>query len=146
MVSRRVIQAAHDTEAVNRAGQLRMLSQRIVKLHALRQAGVASGPARSLLQASVAQVTANLDHLARELSKLTFGDLLAAATNRWRALSALLDRDGDAAALGPIDAAAEELLVAAEALPAALAAIVLLVALRMGVDLFIRPEEIYTVQ
>ena len=27
-----------------------------------------------------------------------------------------------------------------------LAAIVLLVALRMGVDLFIRPEEIYTVQ
>ncbi|HNJ83307.1 MAG: type IV pili methyl-accepting chemotaxis transducer N-terminal domain-containing protein [Piscinibacter sp.] len=122
MVSRRVIQAAHDTEAVNRAGQLRMLSQRIVKLHALRQAGIASVSAHSLLNASVAQVTANLDHLARELSKLTFGDLLAAATNRWRALSALLDRDGDAAALGPIDAAAEELLVAAEALTAALAA------------------------
>jgi hypothetical protein len=90
--------------------------------HALRQAGIASVSAHSLLNASVAQVTANLDHLARELSKLTFGDLLAAATNRWRALSALLDRDGDAAALGPIDAAAEELLVAAEALTAALAA------------------------
>ena len=35
-VSRQVIAAAHYADAVNRAGKLRMLSQRLVKLYALR--------------------------------------------------------------------------------------------------------------
>ena len=39
-VSQQVIDSAHYAEAINRAGRLRMLSQRIVKLYALAAAGV----------------------------------------------------------------------------------------------------------
>lgn len=121
-VSRRVIQAAHDTEAVNRAGQLRMLSQRIVKLHALRRAGVEAELAAALLEESAARVAANLEQLARELSRETFGDLLASVDEAWRSLSALLGRGGEGVSLARVDAEAERLLTAAEALTAALEA------------------------
>lgn len=121
-VSRRVIQAARDTDVVNRAGQLRMLSQRIVKLYALRHAGVAAGADAALLEESAAHVAGNLEHLARELSRETFGDLLASVSAGWRALSSLLERDEGAASLGRVDDAAESLLAAAEALTAALEA------------------------
>lgn len=121
-VSRRVIQAAHDTEAVNRAGQLRMLSQRIVKLHALRRAGVAAGSVAALLAESASRVSANLEHLERELSRETFGDLLASVAAAWRSLAALVEAGNEAVPLERVDDAAEGLLAAAEALTAALEA------------------------
>ena len=111
MVSRCVIQGV-TTPGRESAPSGCACSRSASSLRALRQAA-SRALAHSLLECPVVQVTANLDHLARELSN-HLGDLLAAAaTNRWRALSRW-DRDGDAAALGPIDAAAEELLVAAE--------------------------------
>jgi AmiR/NasT family two-component response regulator len=63
-VSRGVIEAAQAADAVNRAGQLRMLSQRVVKALALRVA--AGGRARSddTLAQTLARIQANLDWLA----------------------------------------------------------------------------------
>lgn len=120
-VSRRVIQAAHDAEAVNRAGQLRMLSQRVVKLHALRRTGIAAESA-ALLAESASRVSANLDHLERELSRETFGDLTASVAAAWRSLAASVEARNEAVPLERVDDSAEGLLAAAEALTAALEA------------------------
>lgn len=122
LVSRRVIDAARDAEAINRAGQLRMLSQRIVKLCALRQAGAGASAVQALLDESAARASDNLAQLGRAVSRDTFGDLLDAVGQGWRTLAALLALGGDAAALAHIDEAAEGLLAAAEALTAALEA------------------------
>ena len=122
LVSRRVIDAARDAEAINRAGQLRMLSQRIVKLWALRQAGVGADAARQRLDESVDRVSDNLAQLGSSVSRDTFGDLLDAVAQGWRALAPLLRAGDDKALLVQIDEAAEGLLAAAEALTAALEA------------------------
>ena len=121
-VSRRVIDAARDAQALNRAGQLRMHSQRLVKLHALRCAGVDVAAAAALLDESRARVAANLAQLEKEVARDTFGDLLDAVLHAWRPLEALLQRGVDLGLLSHVDAAADELLVAAEALTAALEA------------------------
>ena len=111
-VARRVIDAARDAEAVNRAGQLRMLSQRLVKLYAL-------GGGADLAEGS-RQVAANLEQLVRTLSRPTFGDLLDATLQAWAALQAALRPAPQAARLGEVDAAAERLLDSAERLTHAL--------------------------
>ena len=122
VVSRRVIDAARDAQALNRAGQLRMLSQRLVKLHALRCAGVDAATAGRLLDESLARVAENLELLGKEVARDTFGDLTDAVLQAWRPFEVLLRRGADAGALSRVDAAADELLAAAEALTAALEA------------------------
>ena len=115
-VSRAVIDAARWAGSVNRAGQLRMLSQRFARLAAQARAGIE--PARSLdpHRAVAARIDDNLDQLAR----LPAQPDCAAALARVRAA-----RDGLVAAWPPraaprdlvaIDAAAEALLEGAEAL------------------------------
>src|SRR5690606_35934666 len=59
-VSRSVADAARWAEALNRAGQLRMLSQRIVKLVAQRAAGVEVARAGRLLLESEQRVAENM--------------------------------------------------------------------------------------
>jgi AmiR/NasT family two-component response regulator len=105
-VSRQVIAAAGFAEAINRAGQVRMLSQRMVKLHALSAMGVASAP----VDESCARVDANLAALGKSLSKATYGDLIDEATAPWALLKPLLERRADAALLEEADAHAERLL------------------------------------
>jgi nitrate/nitrite-specific signal transduction histidine kinase len=122
VVSRRVIDAARDAQALNRAGQLRMLSQRLVKLHALRCAGVDTATAARLLDESLARGADNLALLEKEVARDTFGDLLDAVLQAWRPLDSLLRRGVDLASLARVDGAADELLAAAEALTAALEA------------------------
>ena len=46
-VAQQVIDGARDAEAINRAGQLRMLSQRLVKLTAMEAARRPRSPMRS---------------------------------------------------------------------------------------------------
>lgn len=106
-VSQQVISAAGFAEAINRAGQLRMLSQRLVKLHALSAFGVATGPA---LAESSARVEANLAALGRSLSKATYGDLVEATGSAWSALKPLCAEPADAARLARCDAQAEQLM------------------------------------
>jgi len=119
-VSQRVIHAARDAEGVNRAGQLRMLSQRIVKLYALAAAGTDVRDAKALLSESADLVKRNLDQLARTLSKATFGDLLEAVLRAWGELEPLLAAAPQRQRLAEVDRCAEALLQAADRLTAAL--------------------------
>ena len=77
-VSQEVINSARYGEAINRAGQLRMLSQRLVKLYALQCCPARLPEVAGLLADSVGAVEANLAMLARSLSRPTFGDLVDA--------------------------------------------------------------------
>ncbi len=115
-VAQQVIDATRYADAINRAGQLRMLSQRVVKLYAQSCAGVTPEAADELCRASVAQVETNLAVLGRTLSKATFGDLLDGVLKPWTALKAAVRGQPEAARLQEIDGLAERLLVQAEAL------------------------------
>lgn len=121
-VSRRVIDGARDADAVNRAGQLRMLSQRLVKLHALRCAGVDSAASEQLEEEAGRRVDELLAGLGQAISRATFGDLLEAVEQAWAALRPMLRRPPETAALPEIDRAAERLLGSADALTSVLEA------------------------
>lgn len=111
-VSQHVIAAAGFAEAVNRAGQLRMLSQRLVKLSALQAMSVPSVP----MAESSARIDATLAALGKSLSKSTYGDLIDAMGTPWTALKALLGAPVDAARLAEADGFAERLLLQADRL------------------------------
>jgi len=115
-VSQLVIDSARYGEAVNRAGQLRMLSQRLVKLYALACAGVRAEETAGLFADSVGQVEANLAILGRSLSRATFGDLLEAVLAPWGRLRTALAAPAAVGRLLEVDGLAEELLMQAEQL------------------------------
>lgn len=119
-VSEQIIQSAHVAEALNRAGQLRMLSQRVVKLYLLRLADLPSRQQQALLDESVQRVDANLAWLGKGLSQPSFGDLLDPLGSTWRSLKASLKGKPAAAQVGPVDELAERLLQDAERLTASL--------------------------
>ena len=115
-ISKVVIDSAHYAEAVNRAGQLRMLSQRIVKFYALACTDVVSSDMQGMLADSVAHVDSNLAILDRTLSKATFGDLLGAVLEPWKKLQSALKKPPAIARLGDVDLYAEQVLQQAETL------------------------------
>jgi AmiR/NasT family two-component response regulator len=121
-VSRSVIEAAQWADAINRAGQLRMLSQRLVRVAAQLLAGIDAQRARVLRTQSTERVQQNLDHLATlELGAagvLALGDVQAA----WNGLVTLLAAKPTPQGLAEIDARGEALLLAAEAMTEALEA------------------------
>src|SRR5207237_8575241 len=106
-VSREVIDAAQVTEAINRAGQQRMLSQRLVKLYALACSRTDAAAAAVLMKESIQRVEDNLAALEAGLSAATFGDLIAAARAGWVGLRKLLDAPPAPAELKRLDALAE---------------------------------------
>ncbi len=117
-VAQRVIDSARYAEAVNRAGQLRMLSQRLVKLYAMACAGISPQETAGLFADSVGQIESILDILGRTLSQPTFGDLLAAVSGPWARLRAVLLAGRQASRLHEVDGLAEELLEQSERLTA----------------------------
>lgn len=128
-VSQQVIDAAHYAESINRAGRLRMLSQRVVKLYALGSAGVEVAGARALLIESCQQVEQIFVQLDKHLSRPTFGDLLDGARTAWAEVHTLLaDASSPTPAAGGVvlpvlsrlDEAAEALLTQADRLTLAL--------------------------
>lgn len=121
-VSRRVIDAARDADAVNRAGQLRMLSQRLVKLYALRCARADAEQAGRLQAEAARRVSEIVAGLGQSLSRATFGDLLEGVDQAWLALQPALQGRPQVDRLPAADAAAERLLVTADALTTALEA------------------------
>ncbi|WP_428425071.1 type IV pili methyl-accepting chemotaxis transducer N-terminal domain-containing protein [Methylibium sp.] len=120
--AQQLIDAAQDAAGVNRSGQLRMLSQRLVKLYALQVgSGEAdAGAARALQSQSAERLQSNLEQLGRLLSKPTFGDLLDGVLAAWKPLAAMLAEPPQGARLLKLDAQAEALLRAAETLTCAL--------------------------
>lgn len=121
-VSQQVIDGALYGEAVNRAGQLRMLSQRVVMLRALVLADVDAAAAHSLLAVSAARAEANLAALERLLSPASFGDLLIGLKAAWQALAAGLAAPATLAGLPALDGLAERCLERGDHLVAALEA------------------------
>jgi hypothetical protein len=120
-VARGVVRTAELAEALERAGAQRMLSQRMVKLQALRQWPRLSPPerreAQALLDASIERVSGNLERLA-ELLREDFTEEQAAVASAWRQLQpALASRQPD---LQRSDEAAQRLLESSEALVARL--------------------------
>ncbi|HEX5682751.1 MAG TPA: ANTAR domain-containing protein [Ideonella sp.] len=123
-VSRSVIEASQWADAINRAGQLRMLSQRLVKLAAQRLAGIDARRARTLQDEATQRVQDNLDHLAAlpqlaEAPESTRA-ALAAVNHTWTALAAALNQRQTPQALADSDQCAMALLACAEALTEAL--------------------------
>ena len=119
-VSQHIIQSAHFAEVVNRAGQLRMLSQRLVKLYLLLLAGVQPRQQPALLQDSVQRIDANLALLGKGLSQDSFGEQLARVVATWQALKADVLVKPAEAQVGAVDGLAERLLQDAESLTASL--------------------------
>ncbi len=146
-VSRAVIESAQAADAVNRAGQLRMLSQRCIKVLALRAgagAGAGAGTAQRArpddgLAETLLRLQANLDHLASLPCNGALAQQLADTTAAWQALKQVASPGAagrapagqnnppaapawSAAALHDADTLAEALLLQADALTAALQA------------------------
>jgi AmiR/NasT family two-component response regulator len=113
-VSQHIIHSARFAEDVNRSGQLRMLSQRLVKLALLRLAGVQSDRVAELLKESVQRIDANISALGKSLSQATFGDLLAQVTVTWTRLKPALQQSPVAGEMAHLDELAELLLQEAE--------------------------------
>jgi hypothetical protein len=119
-VAQHIIQSAHFAEGVNRAGQLRMLSQRLVKHWLLRLAGVQATRHQTLQADSVQRIDANLALLGKNLSLPTFVDLLAPVVDTWKRLKKALKAEPAPDQLAAIDLLAEQLLQHAERLTASL--------------------------
>lgn len=119
-VSREVIAAANVGEAINRAGQQRMLSQRLVKLYALACSRTDGAAAAVLMKESIQRVEENLAALEADLSAATYGDLIAAARAGWKDLRKLLETPPKPAELPRLDENAEAVLAQANALVLAL--------------------------
>lgn len=121
-VSQQVIAAARVAEAMNRAGQQRMLSQRLVKLYALACSRTDGQAAALLMRETVARVEDNLKSLEAELSPQTFGDLLEAGRLAWAELRQGLESAPRASELSRLDGLAEAVMNNADALVLALEA------------------------
>lgn len=121
-VARAVVQSAQLAEAVNLAGQQRMLSQRLVKLLAQRAAGIEAKRARTLQDESRARVSANLARLPALLPALPeAAQRVEAVIDAWRRLEPLIAGKPGAETLAAADAAAEDLLTRSDALATVLA-------------------------
>lgn len=112
-VARSLVEAAQQAEALNLAGQQRMLSQRLVKLLAQRAAGIEVRRAKVLQDESRTRVDANLARL-RQLVTSEQQAPLAALDAVWLLLRSLLVGKTDAGVLQRADAAAETLLQLSE--------------------------------
>lgn len=119
-VSEHIIHSARFAEDVNRSGQLRMLSQRLVKGVLLQLGGVQPAQVQSWLQDSVMRIDTNLVALGKNLSQPTFGDLLAQIQQTWGELKPLLQGPPAAGHMLQLDALAEQLLQEAERLTSSL--------------------------
>lgn len=120
-VARGVVHTSELAEALERAGAQRMLSQRLVKLQALRQWPRLAPPerreAQALLDGSAERVHANLARLG-ELLRTDLAEELAAVSGAWAQLDAALSaRQPD---LARSDSAAQRLLDSSETLVARL--------------------------
>ncbi|MDR7153027.1 AmiR/NasT family two-component response regulator [Hydrogenophaga palleronii] len=120
LVAQHIIQSAHFAEGVNRAGQLRMLSQRLVKHWLLRLVGVQVAQHLALQTDSAQRIDANLALLSKNLSQPTFGDLLADVVTDWKALKKALKAAPAPDQLAPLNVLAERLLQDAERLTTSL--------------------------
>ena len=113
-VAQHIIQSARSAEAVNRSGQQRMLSQRLVKHWLLRLAGVQVARHTALQAESAQRVDDNLKLLAKQIVEPQALTALAPVVGSWKALKKLLKAAPAPSLLAEVDAWAERLLQDAE--------------------------------
>jgi hypothetical protein len=87
-LARHVVDSAQHAEAVNRAGQLRMLSQRLVSLHCLYPHVARRAPLAQAMDAALERAAANLVFLQRGLDATGYGPALQQVQAAWEALAA----------------------------------------------------------
>ncbi|MDM0110158.1 type IV pili methyl-accepting chemotaxis transducer N-terminal domain-containing protein [Variovorax sp. J22R24] len=121
-VSRSVVEASRWAEAINRAGQLRMLSQRLVRVAAQALLGIDTRRARVQRTQSAERVQDNLDHLAALELEDAGARALTDARVAWHGLETALAVRLGPRTLADVDERADVLLSAAEALTDALEA------------------------
>ncbi|MBV8471259.1 MAG: ANTAR domain-containing protein [Burkholderiaceae bacterium] len=129
-VSRQVVEAADWADAINRAGQFRMLSQRLVKLQAMRLADIDALASSHQLQEAFDKGEANLKRLQtlrqHRAASEALDQALATTERQWHGLSSKLGLGRHAppptsdTSLEDTNAKAEHLLLAAEHLTQAL--------------------------
>ncbi len=121
-MARAVVDAAVWSAAVNRAGQLRWLSQRCIAAAAQRLARIDPPAARRVQNDALKRARDILNDLDRlplpDPTRQTLGE----TDQAWRALKASLDERLDSGSLARADAAAEHALAQAEALTGSLQA------------------------
>ena len=115
-VSGHIIHAARFADGVNRAGQLRMLSQRLVKLQAMQllQASKAPPAASTALKDAVKRIDDNLKVLTQNFAQPELASLVKEAGLIWQNLKAKLKKQPSAKDMGDVDGLAEALLTHAE--------------------------------
>ncbi len=119
-LSRQVVDAAKMADAINRAGQQRMLSQRLVKLYALAASQTETAAAALLMRESVQRGDANLAELDAALSAATFGDLILAAREAWAGLRRAVELKVDSCGLAELDQLAQAVVTQSDVLVTAL--------------------------
>jgi len=119
-VSRTVIDASNCAEAVNRAGQLRMLSQRLVRVFAQRLAKVGMRRAAELQEESLQRARDNIARLQALVPESLRHPALTTVVQAWESLQAVIEGRLSPSAVMRADACADVLLQAAEHLTRAL--------------------------
>jgi AmiR/NasT family two-component response regulator len=119
-VSRILIDASNWAEAVNRAGQLRMLSQRLVRVFAQRLVKVNVRRATELQAQSLLRAHENIARLERLVPASLRQAASPATADAWQALQSVVEGRLSADDLAHADRCAETLLQAAEQLTRAL--------------------------
>ncbi len=112
-VSSHIIQSARFADGVNRAGQLRMLSQRLVKLYAMQLLRPAQAPT-SVLKDAVKRIDDNLSVLSQNFAQPELAALVKQAGLTWEQLEHTLKKQPQASDMARLDGLAEALLVQAE--------------------------------
>jgi AmiR/NasT family two-component response regulator len=113
-VSRTVIDASNWAEAVNRSGQLRMLSQQLVRVFAQRIARVGARHAAALQDDAMQRARENIARLEVLVPSALHHPALTAVSSAWQALQAVIEGRPGVPAVERADACAETLLLAAE--------------------------------
>ncbi len=119
LVSQHVIHSAQFADGVNRAGQLRMLSQRLVKLYILQLLQSQSAPSTAFKE-SLARIDANFATLAKSFAQPELAQQVNRAGLTWASLKRSLKLRPKTNEMGAIDALAESLLWNAESLTSSL--------------------------
>lgn len=119
-VSRTVIDASNWAEAVNRAGQLRMLSQRLVRVFAQRLVKAGARRAAECQDESLQRMRENIARLQVLVPEGLRHAALTPVVQAWQSLQAVIEGRLHAAAVTQADGCAEVLLQAAEHLTRAI--------------------------
>ena len=114
VVSQSVIDMSRAGEAVNRSGQLRMLSQRIVMCYAQSLAGLDGEGAKQILADCMVRIDANLGILRKAISTKGYGDLVDRVGASWHDMTVICAEPPQLERLELLNTRAESMLKDAE--------------------------------